>query len=140
MSSRVIKYTAKLFTNLNNIKKRISEIEKKTGEERDVAVQELYLYFKRDTDVRVNLFGEGEESKCLTVRECIDRDIQYLTYRYEKDLVGDEKKDRCIELVNELKRQFALVLQRVESIVKESDLTGEFIESLKNISSDEKST
>jgi hypothetical protein len=137
MSSRVIKYTAKLFTNLNNIKKRVSEIEKKTGTERENAIDQLYAYFKRDTDARVNLFHDSEEAKCLIIKQCIDRDIQYLNYRCEKDLVGDENKDRCMELVDDLKRQFETVLQRVESIVIQVDITREFIESLKNISAEE---
>ena len=38
MSSAILKYTSKLNTNLQNIKKRIGEISKKSGEEKNRAI------------------------------------------------------------------------------------------------------
>jgi signal transduction protein with GAF and PtsI domain len=77
MSSEILKYTSKLNTNLQNIKKRIGEISKKSGEEKNRAILDLYIYFKRDTNVRVNLFTSAGETitRCLTVTECIHRDL-----------------------------------------------------------------
>jgi hypothetical protein len=110
MSSAVLKYTAKLYSNLNAIRKRIAEIHKLPETERQQELDRLYRYFKSETDVRVRLFNDLDilpsVIRCLTVRECIDRDIEYLKRRCDTDLQPGETKSRCNELVEKISKEF----------------------------------
>ena len=125
MSSKVIKYTAKLFSNLNTIRKRVDNISKLSGNERQREIDKLYRYFKRDTDPRIRLFTDSED--CINISECIDKDIEYLLHRCDSDLVDGEQHARCVELVNHLKLEFDKLSDKIIELKQEDDYVDEFI-------------
>lgn len=141
MSASILKYTTKLQTNLTNIRKHVAEIQKKTGKQREDAVLNLYCYFKSGTHKKVNLFAGIEPQPCLSVEQCIHRDIEYLRKKCDTDLTHHEKKDYCINLVESISAELLKILNGVEKevdkIVNTVKITSVFLSHLKDESKSE---
>jgi hypothetical protein len=141
MSASILKYTTKLHTNLINIRKHVDEIQKKTGKEREDAVLNLYCYFKSGTHKKVNLFAGIEPQRCLSVEQCIHRDIEYLRKKCDTDLTQHEKKDYCISLVESISAELLKILSGVEKevdkIFNTVKITSVFLSHLNNESKSE---
>lgn len=137
MTTKILKYTDKLNANLNTLRKEIIRINLLPVEKRQEEIIKLYTYFKQKTDIKVKLFDENDDDiyKCLNIKECIKRDIEYL-----KNKCNEEKQEYCKGLVDNINKEFENIIgtieQKAEIILSKekelNDLVNEFIEHLKN--------
>lgn len=138
--TQTIRYTNKLLANLNSLKKAIKRINSISDKEtRREEIKKLYKYFKQETDEKVKLFNENDEEiyTCLTVEECIERDIEYLENKCDEI---EEKNEHCKELVTDIGKEFKRLIDAIKEKAEqllEEDITEVFINKLKTENEEE---